>query len=183
MPHIDLLELPYFQGISIDSLVGLIDVLHPTQFKPGTTIIRQNQSSPPPLYIITRGQVTIVKQLRQGEERTLAQLNAPTLVGEIELFCQLPPISNVRAVNKVSAFELNRSTFNELFQKRNSAIIQFTFNAARVACHRLALADEMLARSKNEKDLVQLRDSIFSKMSREQDLSETTGAFRIPKKS
>ena len=179
MAHIDLLELPYFQGIAIDSLVELIDVLKPAEFAPNVAIIQQNQSAPPPLYIITRGQVTIVKTLANGEERTLAELNAPTLVGEVELFCQLSPVASVRTQGKVSAFELNRTTFNSLFKAQNPAIMQFTFNVARVACHRLALADEMLARSMNENNLVQLRHSVYSTMSEEQDLTTTTGAFRI----
>ena len=180
MAHIDLLELPYFQGISIDSLVGLIDVLKPAEFAPGAAIIQQNQSAPPPLYVITRGKVAIVKTLANGQERTLAERSAPTLVGEVELFCQLSPVASVRTLDRVSAFELNRTTFNSLFKAQNPAIMQFTFNVARVACHRLALADEMLARTMDENNLVQLRHSVYSSMSEEQDLTTTTGAFRIP---
>jgi len=182
MPHIDLLDLPYFQGISMDSLVSLIDLLEPTQFSPDQLIIRQGQTSPPPLYIATHGRVAVEKIREDTQIQTLAELIAPTIFGEIELFCQLSPLGNIRCLTPVAAFILSRTTFDELFANQHPAITQFTFNIARVACHRLALADEMLARHTDNEDLVQLRHSISTEMSTEQNLLTTTGAFKIPEK-
>ncbi len=182
MPHIDLLELPYFQGISIDSLVSLIDLLEPTQFSPDELIIRQGQTSPPPLYIATHGTVAIEKVREDTRPQVLAELTAPTIFGEIELFCQISPIANIRSLTPVAAFVLSRQTYNELFSSQDPAIMQFTVNIARVACHRLALADEMLAEHLGDHDLVKLRHSISTRMSTEQKLLTTTGAFKIPEK-
>jgi len=39
MPHIDLLELPYFDGISAADLVSLVDTLEPRQFKAGAVLL------------------------------------------------------------------------------------------------------------------------------------------------
>ena len=180
MPHIDLLELPYFQGISIESLVSLIDILEPVQFEAGVEVITQGPLTPPPLYIVTRGSVGIRKTTPDGGQRTLAELTAPTLFGEIELFCQLCPVASVQTLSPVEAFVLNRSTYNKLFRSQNQAVMQFTFNVARVACHRLAMAHEMLAQHVGDHDLAQLRHSVSAKMSEEQNLMTTTGAFRVP---
>src|SRR5689334_10517989 len=155
MPHIDLLELPYFEGISMDALVSLVDVMEPQQFAAGATIMQEGDRLPPPLYIATSGKVAISKRHpSQSTDRPLAELTGPTLFGEIELFCQIPPVATVRAVTAVSTFVLTRANFDRLIQAQHQALTLFTVNDARVACHRLAIADELLATQLGGEDLV-----------------------------
>ena len=177
MPHVDLLELPYFQGISIDELVALVDSMPPVEFREGDYIIRESENIP--LFIVTRGQVAVEKKGPDNNLRTLAELSAPTVLGEIELFCELPAVSTVRAVSRVSAFIMERSTFNMLRESHNQAIGQFVFNVARVACHRLAVADQMLATRPTDENLPQMRENELAKMKEGQDLSNLTGCFRV----
>ena len=177
MPHVDLLELPYFQGISIDELVALVDSMPPVEFQEGDFIIRESENIP--LFIVTRGKVAVEKNGPDNQMRILAELEAPTVLGEIELFCELPAVSTVRALTRVSAFVLERSTFNLLRDRHNGAIGQFVFNVARVACHRLAVADQLLAARPVNENLPQLREDELARMNEGQDLSTTTGCFRI----
>lgn len=177
MPHVDLLELPYFQGISIDELVALVDSMPPVEFQEGDFIIREDENIP--LFIVTRGKVAVEKNGPDNQMRVLAELDAPTVLGEIELFCELPAVSTVRALTRVSAFIMERSTFNLLRDRHNAAIGQFVFNVARVACHRLAVADQILATRPTNEDLPKLREDELARMKQGQDLSSTTGCFRI----
>ena len=48
MPHVDLLELPYFQGISIHELVALVDQMKPRDFSEGQDLIVNDAPPPPP---------------------------------------------------------------------------------------------------------------------------------------
>lgn len=183
MPHVDLLELPYFEGISTDDMVSLVDLMEPRRFAAGSIIMREGDTAPQPLYIATAGRVLISKYAGDHRERHLAEFDSPTLFGEIELFCQLPPVATARAATAVSAFALTRDTFNRLFVQHHAALLRFTFNVARVACHRLAIADEMMARVLTSEDLVKMRRAVFADMSAGGDWPEKTGAFRRPAKA
>jgi CRP-like cAMP-binding protein len=177
MAHVDLLELPYFEGISIDELVSLVDLMEPRQFAPGAELMHEGDPTPPPLFIATAGRVLICKRVG-ATERNLAEFESPTLFGEIELFCQIPPVSTVRALTPMSCFALTRETFSRLFGAHNAALMCFVFNVARVACHRLAIADEMMARLLTGEDLVKMRRAVFAAMSADRDWPEKTGFFR-----
>ena len=179
MPHVDLLELPYFEGISLDRLVSLVDLMRPVSFEKNAVIMREGEGIDTPLIIATSGKVLITKSMDNGEPRSLARLQSPTLFGEIELFCQIPPVCSATATTPVTGFALDRPTFDELFASRNPAVVTFTFNVARVACHRLAIADEMLARVLTEEDLCGLRQTVFSRLNDDNAWRHTTGAFKV----
>jgi CRP-like cAMP-binding protein len=182
MPHVDLLELPYFQGISIDDLVSLVDMMAPQHFAAQAVLVEEGAPTPPPLYIATKGRVLITKRGPDQKERSLAELDGPTLFGEIELFCQIPPVATARALTPVAAFALTRETFDRLFASRHPALLQFTVNVARVACHRLAVSDEIMTRVVGGDDLVNIRRAVFSSMSDAGAWPHTTGAFPRPAK-
>jgi len=181
MPHVDLLELPYFEGISMDALVSLVDLMAPNTFPAGSVIVREGDDSPSVLYIATSGKVAITKRTPQGHERRFAELDSPTLFGEIELFCQIPVVATATALTTVAAFGLTRTTYDQLFQAGHPAIMRFTFNVARVACHRLAIADEMMARAESSQDLAEVRKTVFTTMTSNKSWPSTTGAFPRPK--
>ena len=58
MPHVDLLELPYFQGISINELVALVDSMPPVEFHQGDFIIREGENIP--LFIAIRAPLVLL---------------------------------------------------------------------------------------------------------------------------
>lgn len=179
MPHIDLLELPYFQDIAIDELVALVDTLSPACFAPGETIVEEGADTPPRMHIGVKGRIALSKKRASGEIQRLAELQSPTLFGEIELICQMRPVSTAVAIDRVETYVLDHPTLTRLLQQRLPAIQQFVFNVARVACHRLAIADEMLMESLYGQDLVALRADVHDR-TWSKDWLHTTGAFRRP---
>lgn len=175
MPHVDLLELPYFEGIDIDTLISLVDRMNPVRFPPGHDLIAENQPEVGTLYIVTRGQLELLKRADDGPLR-LGTLNAPTLIGEIELFTQVPAVATVRTLSEIDSFALSREAFDSLMGEAHPAMLQFTYNVARVACHRLAVADTMLAKKLGAVDLAELRRQIFGNNDRLR-AATTTGSF------
>lgn len=175
MPHVDLLELPYFEGIDLDTLISLVDRMNPLRFPRGHTVIDEGQEGLGALYIVTRGQLELLKGTNEGPMR-LATLHAPTLIGEIELFCSVPAVTTVRTLTDLETFALSRQAFLTLLSENHPAMLQFTYNVARVACHRLAVADTMLADRLGAVDLAALRRKIFGSNT---DLrsATTTGSF------
>ncbi len=181
MPHIDLLELPYFEGISIDALVALVDLMEPRRFSSGQIIVGEGGRGPTPLYIATSGRVLISKIAPEGRQRPLAELDSPTLFGEIELFCQIAPVATATALTDVSAFALTRETYDRLFAAHHQALLRFTHNVARVACHRLAVADEIMTRVLDGEDLVSMRRAVFASMNDDGAWQHQTGQFKKPR--
>ena len=174
MPHFDLLELPYFRGISVDAVVSLVDLMEPRPFQQGADIMTEGDPAPSPLYIATNGRVVISKRGTQDQPRAIAELDSPTLFGEIELFCQIPAVATVRALTNVGTFVLNRSTFDRLFEAHRPRSI-FLFSMWRVLHPSLAIADEMLAQVLTNEDLVNMRRAVFSRMT---NWTSTTGVFK-----
>jgi CRP/FNR family transcriptional regulator, cyclic AMP receptor protein len=181
MPHIDLLELPYFNGITEADLVSLVDTMEPRQFNAGQIICTEGDP-PPPLYIATSGSVEILKVGPDGKSRRLAELESPTLFGEIELFCQIPAVSTARAVYRVAAFALTRGAFDHLWAASHPALLRFTLNVASVTCARLTIADEMLTHMLDSADLAKLRRMVFAQHAQRDGWDRTTGVFVTPKK-
>ena len=119
MPHIDLLELPYFYGIELDELVELIDHMTPRRVKAGEWLVRVGE--PVFLNIATHGQLGIH---RHSEDPLRAPIvyerKAPTLFGEIELFCGVTSIADVQAMLHlvVSHMDFNPEYVEKLVDKR-----------------------------------------------------------------
>jgi CRP-like cAMP-binding protein len=179
MPHVDLLEMPYFEGITTNDMVSLVERMTPARWRAGDEIVAEGDP-PPPLYIATAGSISISKRGPDGRARDLAELESPTLFGEIELFCQIPAIATARALDRVNTFALTRAEFDRLLAEHHPAALLFTANVARVACHRLAIADEMLTRLLGNEDLVKLRRIAFASLADENGWSQTTGVFERP---
>jgi hypothetical protein len=86
----------------------------------------------------------------------------------------------VTALTPVSTFRLPRTTFDTLLAEGHPALMSFSFNVARVACHRLAIADELLASLQGGEDLVKMRHALFNRMLSDQSWTRTTGVFKKP---
>lgn len=180
MPHIDLLELPYFEGIGAEALVSFVDLMAPRSYASGTVIVAEGAPGEHPLCIATRGKLEITKRTPDGAECRLAELTAPTLFGEIELICGTPAVATVRATTDVQLFQLTRAQFEKLAEAHHPALWRFTLNVARVACHRLAIADTMLAGLVGREDLAEVRRRVFAELAN-QSWATTTGGFKRPK--
>lgn len=150
MPHIDLLELPYFEGIDIGDLVSLIDAMKPRQFAAGQHLIVEGDEAYPPLYIITKGLVDITQKnpdVPSGAPCLLAQHAGPTVVGEVEMFLARRPVSSVQAITQVSTFVLERDVLTALRAAKHPALLPFLFHVAQVACDRLVNSDKMVVQA------------------------------------
>jgi CRP-like cAMP-binding protein len=181
MPHVDLLTLPYFDGISLDDLVALIDKMKPAQFAAGARVLTEgDETQGSCLWVVTSGRLAISKSSPGGGVRRLAELDAPTLFGEIELFCDVPPVCSVEALTSVAAFALDASTFEAMAEANSPMLVRFAVNVARVACHRLAIADEMLAQVLTDEDLCDLRRRVWGRVFPDRQVAaKTTGVFRL----
>jgi CRP-like cAMP-binding protein len=150
MPHIDLLELPYFADIDIGDMVSLIDAMIPRQFVAGQALMTEGDPAPTPLYILLKGEVAITTS-RDGpkgaEPWLVATQQGPTIIGEVELFLAQPATRTVTATTAASTFVLEPATFKRLYAERHPALMPFLYHVAQVACARLVDSDHKVMRA------------------------------------
>jgi CRP-like cAMP-binding protein/Fe-S-cluster-containing hydrogenase component 2 len=90
----------------------LADLVQPTHFSRGSTIIEQGQSGAA-LYIIEAGQVVV-----EQEGETVATLKEGNFFGEISLFLNAPHRASVRAVTPTEVLKLPAAEFHRLLEQR-----------------------------------------------------------------
>jgi CRP-like cAMP-binding protein len=149
MPHIDLLELPYFADIDIGDMVSLIDAMLPRQFSAGQALMTEGDTAPPPLYILLKGEVAVTSRQDgspQAEPWLVATQQGPTIIGEVELFLAQPATRTVTATTAASTFVLEPATFKKLYAERHPALMPFLYHVAQVACGRLVHSDHRAMR-------------------------------------
>jgi cAMP-dependent protein kinase regulator len=92
-----------------ESLIGLFETI---LLEPGQVVVDEGQSSEE-LFVVLSGAVQVSKKDAQGEELTLAELEAGQIFGEISLIQKRPATATVRAIVKTVLLSLSRQSFNE----------------------------------------------------------------------
>ncbi len=100
-------------GLSEQQLVQATPQLERVRFAPGEVIVRQGDLADR-FYIITRGQVEVLREGPGGQEVSISRLGAGQYFGEIGLLHGGRRIATCRAVDNVEALALDRHTFSNL---------------------------------------------------------------------
>lgn len=85
-------------------------------FKPGEVIVRQGGPADK-FYIITRGQVEVLREQPNGEEVVVSRLGVGQYFGEIGLLHGGKRIATVRAADNLEVMALDRQTFGNLIDE------------------------------------------------------------------
>lgn len=83
-------------------------------FVPGEVIFRQGDPGDF-VYVITDGQVEIVREEPRGEEKVINRLGPGEYFGEMALISNAPRTATVRAITRVKAVALARDDFTALY--------------------------------------------------------------------
>ena len=89
------------------------------------------------LMLIFEGSVKVSKRDPAGAERDLVVLEAPTVLGELELISGRPSSASAHAVGPVVAYVLAPDAFEDLVNAGDSVATKLTRNIARVVIDRL----------------------------------------------
>jgi CRP-like cAMP-binding protein len=131
--HLDRLKLditqlqvvPIFSPLPGRSLEKIIPLLQLRRVKAGTDIIRQGDVGES-LFIITKGEVLVVREGRQHEEEILATLPEGESFGEMSLISGEAVSATIRAKTPVTLLVLSKPDFAPLLRDNPSLNVYFT---------------------------------------------------------
>jgi ATP-binding cassette, subfamily B, bacterial len=101
-------------------LANLTRKLQIVRYAPADTILGQGEL-PARLYIVTRGEVDVIRREECGQETRLSTLSAGEYFGELGLLHPAPCTASVRARTAVELLVLDHRTLQEIIKTSGAA--------------------------------------------------------------
>ncbi|MEW6637698.1 MAG: cyclic nucleotide-binding domain-containing protein [Actinomycetota bacterium] len=136
--------MPLFSRLADEEWDELAEVLEPARFEAGQTIFEEGGPEQC-LYVITAGTVEVTKSVLPGRERTLATMNAPTVVGEMGLLTEPRAVATVVARTPVEAYGIDHDRFLEMLDADSPAANKVVYEIGRTLAGRMAETDESIS--------------------------------------
>lgn len=118
-------SMPIFAPLPEASLDKIIPLLQRQQINTGTDIIQQGDVGEF-LYVITKGEVLVLREGGQVREEVLATLPQGECFGEMSLISGEPISATIRAKTPVTLLQISKEDFDQLLQDNPSLSIYFT---------------------------------------------------------
>ena len=104
-----------FSHLSDPQLENLANLTRCIRFAEGEQIVSEEDEGDT-LFQIVRGKVAVLKTLAGGEVRQLAQLDAPSIFGEMSVFNEEPRSATVKALEQCIVLEVERADLRPLIE-------------------------------------------------------------------
>jgi CRP-like cAMP-binding protein len=117
--------MPIFAPLPEASLEKIVPLLQRQQLHAGTDIIQQGDVGKF-LYVITKGEVMVLRKGGQIREEVLATLPQGECFGEMSLISGEPISATIRAKTPVTLLKISKEDFDRLVQNNPSLSIYFT---------------------------------------------------------
>jgi CRP/FNR family transcriptional regulator, cyclic AMP receptor protein len=139
-------EVSLLASLRDSDLAVLAKNLRPLRFEAGESLVTEGMTTCGPLMIILDGQVEVSRKDAGGTPRTLAMLEGPTVIGEMEFLADVEATATVVVHDEVSGFVLARERFEELLNADEPAAFHLARAIGRIVSERLAETDRSLAK-------------------------------------
>ncbi|MCK6472508.1 MAG: cyclic nucleotide-binding domain-containing protein [Planctomycetes bacterium] len=136
-------EIPVFEGLHFHRLEELSGWLKRQTHAPGAVILSEGDP-PNGLYVLSKGTVEVIKGA-EPHAVCLAELQGPSVFGEIGLLTHAPRTATIRARTTVTTGWLDREHFDALLAEDNVTALHFAVNLGRISAQRLIAALEKIA--------------------------------------
>lgn len=119
-----------FPHLPQQALAETTSRVHTLRFSPGDLIVRQGEVADR-LYIIAKGEVSVIHQTADGRDKEVARRVAGEYFGEIGLLSYAPRSASVRARTDVEVLALDRDAFRQVVEKSEPTEADLTLVAHR----------------------------------------------------
>jgi CRP/FNR family transcriptional regulator, cyclic AMP receptor protein len=137
-------DVPFFRHLDDEEREELEELLEPASFKAGETIFEEGGPEER-LYVITSGTVEVHKGVLPGRRQHLANIEAPTVVGEMGLLTEPRAAASVEAITPIEAHSIDRDRFLEMLDEDSPAACKVVYEIGRTLANRMARTDETIA--------------------------------------
>jgi CRP/FNR family transcriptional regulator, cyclic AMP receptor protein len=123
----------------------ILDAMVAVAAEPGTAVMREGERGRG-LLVLLAGSVEVRKRSGDGTDISIATIEAPTVLGEMNLLTDQPHSATVRALTTCDFQLLTRSQFDRLLKSESLAAYKVVAALAEVIARRLASMDEKFAK-------------------------------------
>jgi glutaminase len=133
------------RGLSPGAVASVKERLRPQTFRRGEMLVRQGDAAGD-IYLITKGEVSVVLELPDGQARRLSTLSAGMTFGELGAIAGTARTADVRADTAIECYVLSKAAFEALAETNPAARLGLIENMLRnVSALAMALTREVAA--------------------------------------
>jgi CRP/FNR family transcriptional regulator, cyclic AMP receptor protein len=128
--------IPVFRGLSDDELADLARSFRLQRVAAGEVVCKEGEPGDS-AFVLASGTAEVTKRTAQGDEQVLAELVAPTIVGEMTLLDRAPRSATVRMKAGGELYRLGCAELDSLKAQYSRAAFKLVRNLALLLCERL----------------------------------------------
>ena len=149
----------YFTQEEFDQFLGITEII---TYEANEVIFETNQE-PRGLYVLTEGNVKVT-QVRDGKEpRILAELKAPTVLGEMALLEKRKRTSTATAGVRTTALFLDKNRFHDALKSNELMAYKLSHNLGTILAQKIvAMNNHMMEMKQSIKEFSNFKNSLFS---------------------
>lgn len=140
-----LTHVPMFEQLTPDELESIVAISRLIKVKSGTTIVREGEDGAA-MYVLVEGKVRVYKKLANGELAPLADLNSPSVFGEMALIDRSPRSASVGTITDTILYQIDLKSFNRLRATYSPAAYKILRAIAPTICGRLRDINDRIGR-------------------------------------
>jgi CRP-like cAMP-binding protein len=135
---------PLFRGLNARQVENFVAACREVAYPGGVEVMTRGGRGDA-LFLLLEGRLRVFLPARRGrEEQELAELEAPAVVGEMELLTHQPQSASVRAVTPVRVLSIGFETLRSRMEDGDPAALKLVANVAQVLAGRLAAVNQKL---------------------------------------
>ena len=156
--------VPLFKNLTPDELEAIVRISKLLKVRKGVTVIEEDDDGAA-MYILVEGKAEVVKRLPGGDTTRLAELEAPTVFGEMALIDKFPRSASVVTQTDTMLFQINLQAFNELRSSLHPSAFKVLREIAPTLCLRLRQINDRIGEFfKNpEANLAELEEQFMAR--------------------
>lgn len=137
-------EFTLFSPLDDEQLASFVAICEEIVLSAGEVFIEEDTRGDC-LYFVAEGRLRVFVREEDGDERELAVLDAPAVVGEMEFLTGEPRVACVRALANTRALKLTYDRLVQCLEEGDQPTLRVLFRIAQVIARRLAAMDRKFA--------------------------------------
>jgi CRP-like cAMP-binding protein len=150
-------KVPAFANLAPRELKEVAAIVHKREYRSGEPVFYQGDPGLG-MYIVKDGEVSIVIQGKDGNERELALFGDGDFFGELALLDESPRSANAVCKTECTLIGFFRPDLFELIEKNTTLGIKIVLKLAEIVAQRLRHTDKELSKVKSQLDRLQAQE-------------------------
>jgi len=164
-------KVPAFASLAQRELKEVAAIVHKREYRSGEPVFYQGDPGLG-MYIVKDGEVSIVIQGKDGNERELALLSDGDFFGELALLDESPRSANAVCKTECTLIGFFRPDLFELIEKNTTLGIKIVLKLAEIVAQRLRHTDKELSKVKSQLERLQAQEERSSNDSEKGSIKE-----------